>query len=73
MCKYVDTTITGSRNEQAALFLWHSLRKKGMEGIREEVTSQTRKTVTCATFLEYLPSCGRCWHVLTRRAICETS
>ena len=33
----VDTTIMGSRNGQAALFLWHSLRKKGMHGIKEEV------------------------------------
>jgi len=33
----VDTTIMGSRNGQAALYLWYSLRKKGMEGIKEDV------------------------------------
>ena len=33
----VDTTIMGSRNGQAALFLWHALRKKGMAGIQAEV------------------------------------
>ena len=31
----VDTTIMGSRNGQAALFLWHALRKKGIDGIKE--------------------------------------
>eukprot|EP00538_Stauroneis_constricta_P006430 CAMPEP_0119548558 /NCGR_PEP_ID=MMETSP1352-20130426/2453_1 /TAXON_ID=265584 /ORGANISM="Stauroneis constricta, Strain CCMP1120" /LENGTH=725 /DNA_ID=CAMNT_0007593867 /DNA_START=47 /DNA_END=2224 /DNA_ORIENTATION=+ len=33
----VDTTIMGSRNGQAALFLWYSLRKKGMDGIANDV------------------------------------
>lgn len=33
----VDTTIMGSRNGQAALFMWHSLRQKGMDGIQAEV------------------------------------
>jgi histidine decarboxylase len=34
----VDTTIMGSRNGQAALYLWYSLRKKGVEGIKKDVT-----------------------------------
>jgi histidine decarboxylase len=34
----VDTTIMGSRNGQAALYLWYSLRKKGVEGIKRDVT-----------------------------------
>ena len=33
----VDTTIMGSRNGQAALYLWYSLRKKGIEGIKRDV------------------------------------
>ena len=33
----VDTTIMGSRNGQAALFMWHALRLKGVEGITREV------------------------------------
>merc|ERR1719203_2223482 len=33
----VDTTIMGSRNGQAALYMWYSLRKKGIEGIKREV------------------------------------
>lgn len=33
----VDTTIMGSRNGQAALFMWHSLRRKGVEGIKADV------------------------------------
>jgi len=33
----MDTTITGSRNGQAALYLWYSLRKKGIAGIKQEV------------------------------------
>jgi histidine decarboxylase len=33
----VDTTIMGSRNGQAALYLWYSLRKKGVEGIKQDV------------------------------------
>merc|ERR1712230_259493 len=33
----VDTTIMGSRNGQAALYLWYSLRKKGMDGIKADV------------------------------------
>ena len=33
----VDTTIMGSRNGQAALFMWLSLKKKGTEGIKSEV------------------------------------
>lgn len=35
----VDTTIMGSRNGQAAIFLWHALRKKGVDGIKAEVTA----------------------------------
>ena len=34
----VDTTIMGSRNGQAALYLWYSLRKKGISGIKRDVT-----------------------------------
>mmetsp|Transcript_22102 Transcript_22102/g.31662 ORF Transcript_22102/g.31662 Transcript_22102/m.31662 type:complete len:582 (+) Transcript_22102:77-1822(+) len=33
----VDTTIMGSRNGQAALYLWYSLRKKGISGIQQDV------------------------------------
>lgn len=33
----VDTTIMGSRNGQAALYMWYSLRKKGLSGIRNDV------------------------------------
>lgn len=33
----VDTTIMGSRNGQAALFMWYSLRKKGLHGIKQDV------------------------------------
>lgn len=33
----VDTTIMGSRNGQAALYLWYSLRKKGLAGIKRQV------------------------------------
>jgi histidine decarboxylase len=33
----VDTTIMGSRNGQAALYLWYSLRKKGIPGIKRDV------------------------------------
>ena len=33
----VDTTIMGSRNGQAALFMWHALRRKGVQGITREV------------------------------------
>eukprot|EP00593_Proboscia_inermis_P006575 CAMPEP_0171322086 /NCGR_PEP_ID=MMETSP0816-20121228/114740_1 /TAXON_ID=420281 /ORGANISM="Proboscia inermis, Strain CCAP1064/1" /LENGTH=354 /DNA_ID=CAMNT_0011820475 /DNA_START=138 /DNA_END=1201 /DNA_ORIENTATION=+ len=33
----VDTTIMGSRNGQTALYLWYSLRKKGIEGIKQDV------------------------------------
>jgi len=33
----VDTTIMGSRNGQAALYLWYSLRKKGLVGIKKDV------------------------------------
>jgi len=33
----VDTTIMGSRNGQAALYMWYSLRKKGLEGIERDV------------------------------------
>ena len=34
----VDTTIMGSRNGQAALYMWYSLRKKGLAGIKRDVT-----------------------------------
>lgn len=33
----VDTTIMGSRNGQAALYMWYSLRKKGVDGIKRDV------------------------------------
>lgn len=33
----VDTTIMGSRNGQAALYMWYSLRKKGIDGIKRDV------------------------------------
>eukprot|EP00300_Choanocystis_sp_HF-7_P007865 c15554_g1_i1.p1 GENE.c15554_g1_i1~~c15554_g1_i1.p1 ORF type:complete len:355 (-),score=88.46 c15554_g1_i1:156-1220(-) len=33
----VDTTIMGSRNGQAALYMWYSLRKKGLKGIAADV------------------------------------
>ena len=33
----VDTTIMGSRNGHAALYLWYSLRKKGIAGIKRDV------------------------------------
>lgn len=33
----VDTTIMGSRNGQAALYLWYRLRKKGVDGIKADV------------------------------------
>ena len=33
----VDTTIMGSRNGTAPLYLWYSLRKKGIEGIKRDV------------------------------------
>ena len=33
----VDTTIMGSRNGQASLFMWYSLRKKGINGIKRDV------------------------------------
>ena len=33
----VDTTIMGSRNGQAPLFLWYSLRRKGVAGIKADV------------------------------------
>lgn len=33
----VDTTIMGSRNGQAPLFMWYSLKRKGMEGIKKDV------------------------------------
>ena len=33
----VDTTIMGSRNGQAALYLWYSLRQKGLKGLQRDV------------------------------------
>lgn len=33
----VDTTIMGSRNGQSALYMWYSLRKKGLKGIQRDV------------------------------------
>ncbi|GMI46304.1 hypothetical protein TrCOL_g2776 [Triparma columacea] len=50
----VDTTIMGSRNGQAALYLWYSLRKKGVSGIKEDVrhcletAAYLRDTLTAA-------------------------
>lgn len=43
----VDTTIMGSRNGQAALYLWYSLRKKGVAGIKRDV-------VYCMETAQYL-------------------
>lgn len=43
----VDTTIMGSRNGQAALYLWYSLRKKGLAGIKRDV-------VHCMETAQYL-------------------
>uniref|UniRef100_A0A6U6DW62 Histidine decarboxylase n=1 Tax=Odontella aurita TaxID=265563 RepID=A0A6U6DW62_9STRA len=43
----VDTTIMGSRNGQAALYLWYSLRKKGIGGIKRDV-------VHCIETAQYL-------------------
>lgn len=43
----VDTTIMGSRNGQAALYLWYSLRKKGISGIKRDV-------VHCMETAQYL-------------------
>jgi len=43
----VDTTIMGSRNGQAALYLWYSLRKKGLSGIKRDV-------VHCMETAQYL-------------------
>jgi len=43
----VDTTIMGSRNGQAALYLWYSLRKKGVDGIQRDV-------VHCMETAQYL-------------------
>merc|ERR1712176_419620 len=42
-----DTTIMGSRNGQAALYLWYSLRKKGVAGIKRDV-------VHCMETAQYL-------------------
>jgi histidine decarboxylase len=33
----VDTTIMGSRNGQSALYMWYTLRKKGVAGIKQDV------------------------------------
>tara|TARA_Y100000591_G_scaffold108464_1_gene92284 strand:+ start:6486 stop:7811 length:1326 start_codon:yes stop_codon:yes gene_type:complete len=33
----LDTTIMGSRNGQTSLYLWYGLRKKGYEGIKQDV------------------------------------
>lgn len=33
----VDTTIMGSRNGQAPLYIWYNLRKKGLAGIKKDV------------------------------------
>jgi len=35
----VDTTIMGSRNGHTALHMWHSLRTKGLEGIKADVAA----------------------------------
>jgi len=35
----VDTTIMGSRNGHAALHMWHSLRTKGLDGIKASVAA----------------------------------
>lgn len=43
----VDTTIMGSRNGQTALYLWYSLRKKGLSGIKRDV-------VHCIETAQYL-------------------
>tara|TARA_B100001175_G_C19453356_1_gene612486 strand:- start:15 stop:1343 length:1329 start_codon:yes stop_codon:yes gene_type:complete len=33
----LDTTIMGSRNGHASMYLWYGLRKKGLEGLKKEV------------------------------------
>ena len=43
----VDTTIMGSRNGHTALHMWHSLRTKGLEGIKADVAA-------CLTTAAYL-------------------
>ena len=43
----VDTTIMGSRNGQAALYMWYSLKRKGMKGIKKDVTH-------CISVAQYL-------------------
>ncbi len=40
----LDTTLTGSRNGVAALFLWYAIRKIGVEGFRREVADCREKT-----------------------------
>mmetsp|Transcript_34709 Transcript_34709/g.39554 ORF Transcript_34709/g.39554 Transcript_34709/m.39554 type:complete len:185 (-) Transcript_34709:62-616(-) len=43
----VDTTIMGSRNGQSVLYLWYSLRKKSLAGIKNDV-------VLCMKMARYL-------------------
>ena len=43
----VDTTIMGSRNGQAPLFMWYSLKRKGIQGIKKDVQH-------CITTAQYL-------------------
>jgi len=41
----LDTTLTGSRNGVAALFLWYAIRKTGAEGFRREVAGCVERAV----------------------------
>ena len=37
-----DTTITGSRNGHAPIFLWYAIKKKGLLGLKNEVDKGMR-------------------------------
>ena len=51
----VDTTIMGSRNGHTALHMWHSLRTKGLEGIKADVAGCLR---TAAYLRDQLTNAG---------------
>jgi histidine decarboxylase len=51
----VDTTIMGSRNGHAALHMWHSLRTKGLDGIKADVAGCLR---TAAYLRDQLTKAG---------------
>jgi histidine decarboxylase len=49
----LDTTLTGSRNGVAALFLWYAIRKIGVDGFRREVAAcRERAAYAMARFRE---------------------